>query len=52
MIELVEVKPLPQVCQECKEVKEAGADAACYNCDHALERFKMIRTEEKSKRVN
>ena len=46
MIELVEVQPLPQVCQQCQEVKEAGVDAACYNCDHALERFKIVKVEE------
>lgn len=49
MIELVEVKPLPQVYQECKEVKEFGIDAACYNCEYALERFeisKLDNTEE------
>ena len=41
-----EVEPLPQECQECKEVEEWGVDCACYNCDFALKRFKMIRVEE------
>jgi hypothetical protein len=41
-----EVKPLPQVCQECEEVKEYGVECACYNCDYALERFRMFPDEE------
>ena len=46
MIKLIEVEPLPQVCQECQEVKEYGVDCACYNCDYALERFMMIKTDD------
>lgn len=49
MIELKEVKPLPQVCQECQEVKEWGVECACYNCDHALERFEMITVDDPRK---
>lgn len=41
-----EVSPLPQVCQECAEVKEYGVECACYNCDYALERFRMLPDEE------
>lgn len=46
MIELVEIKPLPQRCVECPEAEEAkklglAEDAYCYNCDFALERFKI-----------
>lgn len=51
MFEYIEVKPLPQVCQECQEKKEAeamglGPDAYCYNCDFFLERFQMVKVEE------
>lgn len=45
-MKLREVKPLPQVCQECKEVKEEGVECACYNCDHALERFEIVEEKE------
>lgn len=45
-MEVIEVSPLPQVCQECEEVKEYGVDAACYNCDYALERFIIINNEK------
>ena len=46
MIKLIEVEPLPQVCQECQEVKEYGVDCACYNCDYALERFRVVKTDD------
>ena len=45
MIELIENEALPQVCALCKEVEEFGVDAACYNCDYALERFRMVDSE-------
>lgn len=46
MIEIVEVSPLPQVCADCPEAKEMGlcVDAYCYNCDYALERFKILES--------
>ena len=47
-MELREVKPLPQVCQQCAEVKEFGVECACYNCDYSLERFEFVPEEEKS----
>lgn len=37
-----EANPLPQVCQQCAEVKEHGVECACYNCDYALERFEIL----------
>jgi len=43
----IEVFPLPQICQDCQEVKEFGVDAACYNCDYCLERFKPVFDTEK-----
>lgn len=46
MEEIREKKPLPEVCAKCQEVKEWGVDAACYNCDHALERFEIVEVEE------
>ena len=48
MIELVENKPLPQVCQECQEVKEWGIELACYNCGYALFRFSVVDSSEKA----
>lgn len=49
MIEIVEVSPLPRVCADCPEAKEAEemglcVDAYCYNCDYALERFKILES--------
>lgn len=46
-IEEIEVKPLPQRCTDCQEAKEGEAmgltvDAYCYNCDYALDRFKLV----------
>ena len=43
-----EVSPLPKrcvKCQEAKEGKEMGLteDAYCYNCDYALERWKLLK---------
>jgi hypothetical protein len=54
MIELVEVNPLPSVCQNCQEAKEGQAmglteDAYCYNCDYALERWNIVKIEETRK---
>lgn len=49
MIEFVEVQQLPLRCQECQEVKEFGADCACYNCDYALERFEIKEIDEAQK---
>ena len=48
MIELVENTPLPQVCQECQEVKQWGIELACYNCGYALCRFSIIDNKEKT----
>lgn len=45
MIDIVERKPLPRVCRNCQEVKEYGVDAACYNCENALKRFKLVKEE-------
>lgn len=50
-MKLVEVNPLPQRCLECPEAKEAeelglGVDAYCYNCDFALDRWKIVKTDE------
>lgn len=36
-----ETQPLPAVCMNCKEED-------CYNCDNALDRWKLIR-EDKNK---
>lgn len=52
MLEIIEVKPLPQRCLECQEAKEGEAmgltpDAYCYNCDYALDRFQLVKVEEK-----
>ena len=47
-MEPIENNPLPQVCQECEEVKEWGIELACYNCDYALERFKILDSSEKA----
>lgn len=51
-IEIIEVSPLPQRCLECPEAKEGeelgvGVDAYCYNCDYALDRFQIIKIEDK-----
>lgn len=51
-IEIIEVNPLPERCLNCEEAKEGEAlglsvDAYCYNCDYALDRFKIIRIPEK-----
>ena len=51
MIEIIEVEPLPQRCLDCPEAKEGiemglTVDAYCYNCDFALDRFKIIKIEE------
>ena len=51
MFKLVEVNPLPQRCLECPEAKEAealglGVDAYCYNCDFALDRWQIVKTDE------
>lgn len=45
-MELIEVNPLPQRCIECQEAKEAKElglteDAYCYNCDWALDRWRI-----------
>lgn len=47
MIEIRERNPLPEVCRNCEELKECGGnvDAACYNCDYALERFEIIHID-------
>ena len=47
-IEIIEVNPLPERCLNCEEAKEGealgvGVDAYCYNCDYALDRFKIIK---------
>ena len=49
MLEIREIQPLPQRCQECEEVKEHGVDCACYNCDYALERFELVKVDEPQK---
>lgn len=48
MIELIEVDPLPDRCLECPEAREGeeldlGPDAYCYNCDYALDRWKIAK---------
>ena len=48
MIELIEVDPLPDRCLNCPEAKEGeelglGPDAYCYNCDYALDRWKIVK---------
>lgn len=50
MLKLIEVEPLPQRCQECQEAKEGAAmglsaNAYCYNCDYALERFQIVNED-------
>lgn len=50
-MKLVEVSPLPQRCLECPEAKEAKElglteDAYCYNCDFALDRWQIVKTDE------
>ena len=44
MAKIVEVYPLPQVCQECKELEECGGNTgqACWECEHAEERFVVV----------
>lgn len=37
-MEYRETRPLPAVCQQCKE--------DCYNCDHAGERWMLSRKDE------
>lgn len=49
MLEIREIQPLPQRCQECEKVKEDGVDCACYNCDYALERFELVKLDEPQK---
>lgn len=51
-IEFIERQPLPQECQECKEIVECGGavDMACYNCDFALKRFKMVRVPNEAQK--
>lgn len=49
-IKYIEVNPLPQRCLECQEAKEGKAlglteDAYCYNCDFALDRWKIVKDE-------
>lgn len=51
MLEIVEVSPLPERCVNCEEAKEGeamgvGVDAYCYNCDYALDRFRLVKIEE------
>ena len=46
MDDMRERNPLPEVCAKCQEVIEEGVDCACYNCEHALERFELIDDEE------
>ena len=53
MIELIEVDPLPDRCLEGPEAREGeelglGPDAYCYNCDYALDRWKIVKIEESS----
>ena len=38
-MELFEVNPLPEVCQNCQEED-------CYACDHAGERWQLSKLEE------
>lgn len=50
-IDYYEVNPLPQRCINCQEAEEGeemgvGADAYCYNCDYALDRYKPIKDSE------
>lgn len=35
-----EVSPLPKRCVECQEEKK---EEDCYNCDYALERWKLLK---------
>lgn len=49
-MEFIEKKPLPQRCIDCPEAKEAkelglAEDAYCYNCDWALDRWQIVKTE-------
>ena len=44
MLEYYEVNPLPQVCVEC--MKAAAPEEDCYNCDNALERWKLTQDSE------
>ena len=49
-IDIIERNPLPQRCLECEEAAEGEAlglsvDAYCYNCDYALDRFQIVKTE-------
>jgi hypothetical protein len=47
MAKIVEVSPLPQVCQECKEIVECRGNTgqACWECDYAEERFYLVDEE-------
>lgn len=40
-MELIEKKPLPKVCKNCK-------DPDCWECDHAGERWQMSHIDELS----
>lgn len=49
-MEYREKQPLPQICLDCPERKEAecqglGADACCYNCEYALDRFEITNIQ-------
>ncbi len=48
MLEYYEVNPLPDVCVKCME--NAGEDDDCYNCDFALDRWRL--TLESENRLN
>lgn len=41
MAEIKERSPLPQVCQECKELEECRGNTGwcCFDCPHCEERF-------------
>lgn len=39
MIDYIETSPLPQVCVDCEEED-------CYNCDNALERWRLSEKDE------
>ena len=44
MLEYYEVNPLSDVCVKCME--SAGEDDDCYNCDFALERWRLTSNSE------
>ncbi len=44
MLEYYEVDQLPEVCRRC--IETAGEDD-CYNCDYALDRWKLTPESEK-----